>query len=188
MAKPNLLDRFSQQITILGGFVALMWVLEIIDLVIFRGGLDGLGIHPRKLSGLWGILFCPFLHGGMRHLIANTAPFITLGWLVMLRRMEDFWVATIVSMGVGGLGVWIGGASNSVHLGASGLVFGYLGFLLGRAYFERKLESIALGFLVLVVYGGLLWGVLPLQPYVSWEGHLFGLVGGALAARWQSQR
>lgn len=182
MPKRNLLDQFSAQITILGSFVTLMWGLEIIDAIIFRNALDQFGIRPRSLSGLAGILFSPFLHGGFRHLIANTVPFLTLGWLVMLRRIQDFWEVTTVTIVISGLGVWLLGAPNSVHLGASGLVFGYFGFLLTRGYFDRRIDSIALGILVLALYGGLIWGVAPWQRGVSWEGHLFGLIGGGLAA------
>ncbi|MGA1265160.1 MAG: rhomboid family intramembrane serine protease [Prochlorothrix sp.] len=184
MPKRNLLDQFSAQITILGSFVTLMWGLEIIDAVIFRNRnkLDEFGIRPRSLSGLAGILLSPFLHGGFRHLIANTVPFITLGWLVMLRRIQDFWEVTIVTLIISGLGVWLLGAPNSIHLGASGLVFGYFGFLLTRGYFDRRIDSIALGILVLALYGGLIWGIAPWQRGVSWEGHLFGLLGGGLAA------
>ncbi|MEB3161817.1 MAG: rhomboid family intramembrane serine protease [Prochlorothrix sp.] len=182
MAKRNLLDQFSAQITILGSFITLMWGLEILDAVIFRNKLDEFGIRPRSLSGLAGILLSPFLHGGFRHLIANTVPFVTLGWLVMLRRIQDFWEVTIVTLIISGFGVWLLGAPTSIHLGASGLVFGYFGFLLTRGYFDRRLDSIALGLLVLALYGGLIWGIAPWQQGVSWEGHLFGLLGGGLAA------
>ncbi|KKJ00902.1 rhomboid family intramembrane serine protease [Prochlorothrix hollandica] len=182
MPKPNLLDRFSDQITILGSLVALMWAVEILDAVIFHGTLDNFGIRPRRLGGLGGILFSPFLHGDFAHLMANTVPFVTLGWLVMLRRIQDFWEVTIVTLMISGLGVWLLGASNSVHIGASGLIFGYFGFLLLRGYFERKLDSIALAIGVFAFYGGLLWGVVPWQQGISWEGHFFGLVGGGVAA------
>ncbi|MEB3272519.1 MAG: rhomboid family intramembrane serine protease [Prochlorothrix sp.] len=182
MPKRSLLDQFSAQVTILGSFVALMWGIEIVDLILLSGALDQFGIRPRTPQGFAGILFSPFLHRGFRHLIANTVPFLTLGWLVMLRRIQDFWEVTIVTLIISGVGVWLLGAPNSIHLGASGLVFGYFGFLLTRGYFDRRIDSIALGLLVLALYGGLLWGVAPWQRGVSWEGHLFGLVGGGLAA------
>ncbi|NEO02697.1 MAG: rhomboid family intramembrane serine protease, partial [Moorea sp. SIO3I7] len=138
--------------------------------------------------GLRGILFAPFLHGGFSHLISNTIPFLVLGWFVMLQETSDFFVVTSITMVVGGLGVWLLGAPNSVHIGASVLIFGYLGFLLFRGFFERNLPSIFLSILVGFLYGGLVWGVLPSQPHVSWQGHLFGFIGGILAARLLARR
>jgi membrane associated rhomboid family serine protease len=183
MSERNLAQQFTIQVKILGGFVAVMWILEILDHMIFRGSLNQLGIQPRYIPGLWGILFSPFLHGDFPHLIANTLPFVTLGWFVMVPRTKDFWTVTVITMVISGLGVWFLGARNSVHIGASGLVFGYLGFLLWRGYFDRSMASIAFSLFILLIYGGLIWGILPLQPGVSWEGHFFGFVGGAIAAR-----
>jgi membrane associated rhomboid family serine protease len=180
-------DELRTHGVVLGGFVVLMWAIEIADVLVFRGQLDTYGILPRHLIGLRGILLMPFLHGNFPHLIANTIPFIILGWLVMLREISDFFVVTAVTMAVGGVGVWLLG-SPGFHIGASGLIFGYLGFLLLRGLFERRFSSIFLSLVVGCLYGGLIWGVLPSQPGVSWEGHLFGFVGGVLAARWLSRR
>ncbi|HEY9874804.1 MAG TPA: rhomboid family intramembrane serine protease [Candidatus Obscuribacterales bacterium] len=172
---------------ILGGFVAIIWILEIVDIFFLRGRLNSYGILPRHLIGLRGILFAPFLHGGFGHLIANTVPFLTLGWLIMLRETSDFFVVSALTMLVSGLGVWLFG-SPAFHIGASGLIFGYLGFLLLRGFFERSFISILLSLIVGFLYGGVIWGVLPTQPGVSWEGHLFGFIGGVLAARLLSRR
>jgi len=174
------------QAAILSTSVALMWSIEIIDIFVLRGSLDRFGIRPHSIAGLWGILFAPFLHGGFSHLIANTLPFITLGWLVMLQETSDFFIVTAIAMVVGGLGTWLTGSPDSVHIGASGVVFGYLGFLLFRGYFLRNMPSIAVSVIVGVFYGGLIWGVLPLQVGVSWQGHLFGFIGGAIAAKFLS--
>ncbi|MCT7967214.1 rhomboid family intramembrane serine protease [Laspinema sp. D1] len=177
----------KNQILILGGFVAIMWIVQILNLFLFRNSLLIYGVLPRNPDTLRGILFMPFLHGGFPHLIANTVPFLTLGWFVMLREIRDFWVVTAVTMLVSGLGVWLFG-SPGWHIGASGLVFGYLGYLLSRGFFERNLPSILLSIIVGILYGGIIIGVLPIQAGVSWEGHLFGLIGGGIAAWWLSRR
>jgi membrane associated rhomboid family serine protease len=171
------------QAAILGVCVLLAWSVELVDRVAFGGSLERYGIQPRNVAGLWGILAAPLLHAGWLHLFANTVPFVVLGWLVMLRRIRDFVVVTALAILIGGLGVWVTGAANSVHVGASGLIFGYLGYLLARGYFERSLWALLLGVVALVLYGGVLWGVLPSQPGISWQGHLFGFIGGIAAAR-----
>jgi membrane associated rhomboid family serine protease len=180
-------QEIQAQVLILGTFVGVMWVLELIDIPLggtqgFCNGLNQFGIFPRQLSGLRGILFAPFLHGGFGHLIANTIPFVTLGWLVMLRRTIDFFWVTAIAMFVGGMGTWLLGAPGC-HIGASGVIFGYLGYLIARGYFERKLLSLLFSLIVLVMYGGLLWGILPVRIGISWEGHLFGFLGGVVAAK-----
>jgi membrane associated rhomboid family serine protease len=180
--------RFQEQATILFSFVALLWVLELADQIVFHRSLDRLGIHPRSLSGLWGILFSPFLHAGFGHLIANTIPLLVLGWLVMLRRTADFFIVTLVAMLLGGLGVWLVGPPSSVTIGASGLIFGYLGYSLLLGFFERSLASILIAIVVGFLYGGAIWGVLPSQPGISWQAHLFGFLSGALAAKLMAQR
>lgn len=163
--------------------VIIFWAVEVADYTLFHGSLDQYGIKPRDTHALWGILLAPFLHGGFGHLMANTIPFITLGWLTMLQETSDFYIVSILSTIIGGIGVWIFGAANSVHIGASILIYGYLGFLLLRGYFQKNMPSIALSILVAIVYGGLIWGVFPSQVGVSWEGHLFGFLGGAIAAK-----
>lgn len=175
------------QATVLGGLVSLMWVVQFVNLFFFRQALNIYGILPRNIIGLRGILFAPFLHGGLGHLIANTIPFVILGWFVMLQETSDFFVVTTITMLVSGLGVWLFGSAG-FHVGASGLIFGYLGFLLLRGYFERNFPSILLSIIVGVLYGGAIWGVLPTQPGISWEGHLFGFIGGILAARLLARR
>lgn len=170
------------QVRILGGLVAIMWVAEVLDQLFFGGQLDVFGIIPRNVIGLRGIAFAPFLHGSFAHLIGNTIPFLVLGWLIMLRETRDFiWVTLVVAL-ASGLGTWLFGTPG-IHIGASGVVFGYLGYLLLRGFFERRIGSILISLFVGVLYGSLIWGVLPLQQGISWEGHLFGFLGGVLAAR-----
>ncbi|HEY9622597.1 MAG TPA: rhomboid family intramembrane serine protease [Crinalium sp.] len=172
------------QAQILLGFIAALWVIEIIDTVFLRGGLDYFGIRPRKLMGLRGVLVAPLLHGNLQHLAANTTPLIILGWLVMLRGLYDFLIVTVVAWLVSGLGVWLFAPTRSNHIGASGLVFGYFGFLLLRGYFERSVGAIAISVIVGFLYGSLIWSLLPVRRGMSWQGHLFGFVGGILAAKY----
>ncbi len=163
--------------------LTIFWVIEILDFFVFKGSLDRYGIQPHNPVGLRGILFAPFLHGGFGHLIANTIPFITLGWLTMIQETSDFYIVSVLSALVGGIGVWLFGTPGSVHIGASILIYGFLGFLLLRGYFQKNAPSIILSIFVTIAYGGLIWGVFPANTGVSWQGHLFGFIGGALAAK-----
>jgi membrane associated rhomboid family serine protease len=162
--------------------VGALWAIELVDLVTPRSTLDWYGIHPRTLLGLRNILLAPRLHAGFGHLLANTLPLIILGALIIVRSRQDFISVTLMSVLVSGLGVWLFGGGNTVHIGASGVVFGYLGYLLARAWFERSAAALLLGLAALVLYGGALGGVLPRADGVSWLAHLFGLAGGAGAA------
>lgn len=175
------------QAAILGGFVVLLWLLEGIDQLVLHRRLDRLGIRPRSWRGLRGILFAPLLHGSWSHLSTNTVPFLVLGWLVLGRSIQEFVILTAVTWLISGLGVWLLGGPRTLHVGASGLIFGYFGFLLSRAYFEQEIVSAALSVVVAFLYGPFIWGVLPFRRGVSWQGHLFGLIGGVLTARYLLQ-
>lgn len=168
---------------VMGGIIAFLWILEFLDALILRGRLDRLGIYPRTLKGLTGILFSPLLHGNFQHLAANTMPFLMLGGLILLLDVHTFVIVTGVVWLVSGAGVWLFGRPRSLHIGMSGVVFGYLGFILARAYFEGSALAIALALIVGILFGGLIWGVLPSRRGQSWESHLFGIVGGGIAAR-----
>ncbi|SEM25898.1 rhomboid family intramembrane serine protease [Rhodococcus maanshanensis] len=171
---------WQQAAAVIGGFVVGLYVLEFIDMLV-KGSLDNGGIQPRTVDGLWGIVFAPVLHGGWAHLVANTIPLLVLGFLVMLSGIGRGLAATGIIWVIGGVGVWLFGSVNN-HLGASVLVFGWLTYLITRGIFARHFGQMALGLVVLVIYGGALWGVLPGQPGISWEGHLFGAIGGVVAA------
>ena len=164
------------------GFVALLWLAEVVDAS--RGvDLDHYGIEPRTEEGLWGILFAPLLHSGFDHLEANTVPLLVLGFLVATVSPAR-WVAVMAwAWLVSGLGVWLVAPDHSLTIGASGLVFGLLTYLLVAGFLERKPMRILVGVAVFLLYGGVLLGVLPGTPGVSWQGHLFGALGGLLAAR-----
>lgn len=160
--------------------LAAMWVLEVIDTVAGHR-LDRYGIAPRQLDGLDGIVWAPFLHLGFGHLIANTIPFALLGGAIALGSAQRFVMVTVIVAAVSGVGTWLTGPANSVHIGASGLVFGFLTYLLARGVFARNILYVLGGIVVFMLYGGVLWGVLP-APGISWQGHLFGAIGGVVAA------
>ena len=163
------------------GFVAVLWVAEIVD-ASQHGELDRYGIQPRTEDGLWGILFAPLLHGGFDHLEANSGPLLVLGFLVATVSLARW--ATVMAWAwlVSGLGVWLVAPDHSLTLGASGLVFGLLTYLMVAGFLERKPMRILIGVAVFLIYGGVLLAALPGTPGVSWQGHLFGAVGGVLAA------
>ena len=179
--------RLLRHAAILGGVVATFWVVELLDWLWLRGALDGFGIQPRTWSGLQAIVIAPWLHAGFGHLLANTVPFVVLGWFVMVRRTTDFFIVMLASLLVSGAGIWLFGGASSIHLGASGVVFGFLGYLLARGYYERSVVAVAMAALAFFLYGGLLWGMLPLHQGISWQGHLFGFVGGVLVAYGQAR-
>lgn len=164
-----------------GGFVALLWLIEALDRIL-PGNFESRGVHPRSDEGLAGIIFGPLLHGGWDHLISNSLPLLILGFLLGMSGMRTFTITTAIIWIVGGVGVWVIAGSNTVHIGASGVVFGWLVFLIIRGFFARSLGQIALGIAVFLAYGSVLLGVLPGDPGISWEGHLFGAIGGAIAA------
>ena len=173
---------FKQQVSTLSTTVGATWTAFVVN-GIAGGALMQYGVIPRTLTGLRGILFAPFLHANMQHLIANTIPFLAMGWLVMLRDARHFLPVTIFAMLGSGLMAWLLGAPGSVHIGASGVVFGYFGFLLLGGWYARSFMSISLSILVAVLWGGLVLGIAPGQVGISWQSHLGGFIAGVLAAR-----
>jgi membrane associated rhomboid family serine protease len=174
-------------IAVVAAMAALMWVLELLDAVL-GGDLDRHGIEPRDADGLVGIVTAPFLHAGFGHLIANTIPFLILGAVIAIGGALRVASVTAIVAVVGGLGTWLTGSGGSVHIGASGLVFGYAAYLIVRFWYSRSLLHLGAGIAVLVVWGGsLLVSLLP-SPGISWQGHLFGAAGGVVAARMLHRR
>jgi membrane associated rhomboid family serine protease len=174
--------KFKFQAATLGGALGAFWAALGANALV-GGALFQFGIVPRTLAGLRGIIFAPFLHGSVSHLVANTIPFVVLGWLVMLQGRGRFTRVTLAAMLGAGLGAWLLGAPGTVHIGASGVIFGYLGFLMLAGWFERNFLNIALSVGVTALWGGLVFGVLPSAIGISWQAHLGGFVGGVLAAR-----
>jgi membrane associated rhomboid family serine protease len=171
---------------ILGASVASLWAVFAVDAVL-GGALLRFGVVPRTQDGLWGVVAAPFLHADLAHLTANTLSLLVLGWLVMLRDPRHFGLVALCAMVGGGLAAWLLGAPGSVHVGASGVIFGFLGFLIFAGWWARSFGSIALSLITTALWGGLVWGVLPGTSGVSWQAHLGGFVGGVLAARWFSR-
>ena len=162
--------------------VAGLWPIEVVDLLIFDNGLDEQGIIPRTWGGLDGVLWAPLLHGGFGHLLANTLPLLVLGGFVALGGMRRWMTVTAFVILVGGLATWLV-ARSAIHIGASGLIFGYAGFLLVAGFVEKSVRGIGVALLVGFLFGGMvLRGITPVATWVSWESHLLGLAAGVLAA------
>jgi membrane associated rhomboid family serine protease len=160
--------------------VAIMWLVEVIDAA--GAHLDSAGIRPRDADGLPGIAAGPFLHASFAHLIGNTIPFVVLGCAIALAGLARIALVTVIVAVVGGLGVWLTAPAGSITIGASGLVFGYAAYLVVRALYSRSALHVLGAVAVVLIYGTTLLVSLVPTPGVSWQGHLFGAVGGALAA------
>ena len=166
----------------LGGAVAVLWTVFGVN-ALLGGLLNIFGVIPRTTIGLRGIVFAPFIHERLDHIIANTVPFVALGWMVMLRDARHFVPVTLISALGSGLMAWLLGAPGSVHIGASGVLFGYLGFLILSGWYARSVLSVVISIIVIVVWGSVVLGVMPGQAGVSWQSHLGGFVAGMFAAR-----
>jgi membrane associated rhomboid family serine protease len=164
-----------------GVMAAVMWVVEVIN-AIDDYRLDAQGIRPRVLDGLDGVLWAPFLHASWGHLLGNTVPFLVLGAVIALSGLARVAAVTAVVALVGGLGTWLIAPSNSVHVGASGVVFGYAAYLVARGFSTRRPLHLAAGAAVAVIWGTTLVSGLVPQDGISWQGHLFGALGGIIAA------
>ena len=176
-------SRYSleQQLNFTLRLFALLTVLELLNLVTGRQ-LNHLALVPRKLDALGGIFISPFMHGSLMHYASNIVPICLFSVLVMQYGRKTWWQASGFILIVTGLLVWLFGR-NAYHLGASGMVYGYFGFLLFAGFISRSIKLIAISLLVGFFYGGLIFGVLPMRPYISWESHLFGFLVGIAAAR-----
>jgi membrane associated rhomboid family serine protease len=168
--------------------LGVIWMLWIVDGLFFHNSLKSHGVHPRSAEGLIGILSSPFLHSGLFHLVANTIGIVMLGSLVLMHDISKFFLVNAFSVIIGGLGVWLVGGTQTNHIGISGVIFGYFGYLVSVGIFERKLGTVLLSLLTVFLYGGMIWGILPVQIGVSWEGHFFGFLGGILSAFVLSKR
>ncbi len=163
--------------------LVVIWIAQIINFVLGYDLNQWFGLEPRDFGGLIGIPASPFLHANFGHILANTIPLVVLGGMAAMASPKRFLDSTIIIVLLGGLLVWLlARGGNRVHVGASGLVFGYLGYVVALGVFERSFRAIAMAVFAGLLYGGLIWGVLPTQKGVSWESHLFGAMAGAAAA------
>jgi membrane associated rhomboid family serine protease len=172
---------FLKRVAALVGFVVALWIVQAFNWATGDALSATFGLIPRHLSGLDGIVGMPFLHGSFAHLIANTPPLLLLGTLLAATVTRGLVAMNMVVIGFGGTLVWLFG-SSAIHIGASGLVFGWFGFLITRGFVDRSPVTLGASVMVGVVYGSIIWGVLPGQPGVSWEAHLFGAIAGIAAA------
>ncbi len=164
-----------------GSFLVLIWVLMAVN-ALSNYRLTGYGVEPRELEGLRGIFIAPFLHVDVNHLLANTPACAVLLFLIALSGQKAVWGSSVCTVIIGGVGIWLTGPENTVHVGASILIYGWVAFLVLRGFFVKSFGQMALGVVVALVYAGLFWGLFPGDPGVSWQGHLFGAVGGGVAA------
>ena len=170
-----------QRLFVLAAFVGAFWTLQVVNWATgYRLNL-ALGLIPREVAGLDGIARMPLLHGSFGHLVSNTPPLLVMGALLAATATRALIAVNAIIVGAGGALVWLFG-STAVHIGASGLVFGWFGFLVTRGLVDRSPITLGAALLVGLLYGAMIWGVLPGRPGVSWEAHLFGVLAGAAAA------
>ncbi len=176
--------RIKDELVWIFGLIACIWFVFILDRVL---PLESLGLRPRSLIGLTGIASITFLHQDLGHIVANTVPLITL--LALLAGSRSNSIVTVISIALLGAALlWLFGRGNSIHIGASLLVFGLIGFLLVSGFLERRLIPLVISVFILFSFGGvLISGVIPKQG-VSWDGHLFGAIGGMMIAWFESKR
>ena len=180
----TLRDHIVGRVAVLTIVLALMWFVRLLDTFTPDGfSAAGYGIVPRSWDGLSGIAAAPFIHASWAHLIANSIPFAVLGSFILINGVGEFLFVFFVTGLVAGAGTWLFGASNTQHVGASGIVLGFMSFLLFRSAFDRKLTSAIITIAVAVLYASALATSLIPREDISWTNHFFGVVGGVVAAR-----
>ena len=188
MTQPSLSQRFAaiwnrnlkQRVLVVAGISALMVLIYLLDLLL-GGYLRNFGIHPRDVGSIYTIFTSPFVHGGWDHLAGNLPALIILSSLCLIDGVAYFIKASLIIIMIEGGLLWIFGR-DGLHIGASGWIFGLLTLVVTQAFYDRSGRKIAVAALVAIFYGGMIWGVLPSQSGVSFEGHLFGAIAGVVAA------
>lgn len=191
--QPNELEEapsLKNSLFLSGGFIVVLWVIKIAELVT-GGHFSFLGVTPRKWYGLIGIITAPFIHGDdflffsdgkLAHLASNTLPVFILLASVFYFYKKIAWKSVLWMWLMTGAWVWLGARGGSAHIGASGLLYAFAAFLFFSGMFRRDVRSLTISLIVGFLYGGLVWGVLPTQDFISWESHLFGAVSGVVMA------
>jgi membrane associated rhomboid family serine protease len=169
---------------VLAVFVGLMWIVRGIDMFVPGGvSVAGVGVVPRTWEGLWNIPIAPFIHGDLDHIVSNTIPLLILGALILMRGVIEFVFVVFVTTFVSGFGTWLFGEGNTQHIGASGIVFGFFGYLVFRIAFDRKISTGLIALAVAIGYSSaMMYSLIP-EDHISWSGHFFGFIGGFVAAR-----
>lgn len=168
-------------VALLSGIVVFMWFVELLNTV-DSNRLDSDGIWARNIDHVWGIFTAPFIHVSWQHLIANTVPFVFMGFIIALQGAKRFALVTLIVIVIGGIGTWLISPSGVVTDGASGVVFGYATYLFTRGFFNRNILELLIGLIVGVVWGGALLSSIVPHYGVSWQGHACGAIGGIVAA------
>lgn len=164
------------------GYLVVIWSVFLVNHYVFFDGLNNFGVRPRDTSVWWGIFAAPLLHANLSHIMANSLPGAFFAGLIALSSKRLFWQVTLLITVVSGGLTWLLGNINTVHIGASGLIYGWLTFLIVRGFVNRRVLQIILGIVLASMYSGLVWGVFPTEMAVSWQMHLFGALGGIWAA------
>ncbi len=180
MSTAPILSPLLRRLLLLTAIASLMTLVQVASWVAGRP-FAGLGIHPRDTGSIWTIATAPFVHGSFGHLANNLAAFVVIGGLALVRGGRHFLLSSLIIIAVGGLMTWLFGRSAS-HVGASGWLFGLWALVIAEAWFDRSPRTIAISLAVLLAYGGMAWGVLPMERGISFESHLFGAFAGGLAA------
>jgi membrane associated rhomboid family serine protease len=179
---------------VVGAFVltflllSVCWGVEVVNYADDGSLSNRYGIQAHNGNALWHIFTAPFLHANLGHIMANSVPLAIFGFLAALRGAARFFAVSVIIIVASGLGVWFLSSPGTVTVGASGLIFGYFGYLLARGFVEHRPFDIVVGLLIALFYGTMIFGALPGQPGISWQAHLFGLIGGVLAAWFTRQR
>ena len=172
-----------QTLKIVFTLLLIIWILAFIGYIF---PLYQYGIVPRDINSLGGIIFAPFIHANLLHVIANSSGLLILGYIFFITEKNSGWSTFTSILILSGIGTWIIGRGNTVHIGASGLVYGLIGYLIFRGFYQKKLVTIIISGGIFLFYGGSLWGILPSKFYISWEGHLSGFIAGILVAKFRS--
>lgn len=162
-------------------YLAVIWAVHLINVFVFGGTLTYFGVHPLDIASIWHIFTAPLLHGSLTHIAANSIPGALFCFLIGLSGHRAYWEVTTIVAVISGLGTWLLGGIGTSHIGASGLIYGWLAYLVIRGIFNRSPGQVLLGVVLAFAYSGLIWGVLPTQEGVSWQAHLFGAIGGIVA-------